>query len=242
MNKYNITNNEMFVFGVGILIIGAVLTSYSFSTYVEMQKLYEHIDFETVDKNNQISTSEKYYKYMEYADFLNAKLKKNRKIPLKHFACVYLDYAQHNAVEMYYLTKDKMPFDKTKTDSSIGNIKDLYNMLDSYKNCKQSAEYKTTLEELLQDARDTEKARIEADERLDEFLYGGDDKLPQIQEEPDVEQENPTLNTVPAEQSDTSNTPNYIDSEGKAQTLTPEQIEYINQQQEKHQSLAAPAN
>ena len=78
MSRYLFANNEMLMLGAGILIIGAVLTSYSFSTYVEMQKLGEKIDFETFDKNNQISTTEKYYKYMEYSDFLNDKLKKNK--------------------------------------------------------------------------------------------------------------------------------------------------------------------
>ncbi len=238
MSKNILMNNEMLMLGAGILIIGVTLISYSFSTYTEMQKLSEIIDFETVDKNNQISTSEKYYKYMEYADFLNMKLKKNSRIPLKRVACVYLDYAQHNAVEMYYLTKDKMPYDNLKTKKATDNIQDLYNTLNSYKSCKQSSEYKVILEGLLDDAIKSEKQRIEADERLDEFIYGDSKSIPQTEEspipapeiEPSIEQN--TINNPDKVQ------PNYIDNEGKAQTLTPEQIEYINKQQAIHQNSA----
>lgn len=240
MSRYLFANNEMLMLGAGILIIGAVLTSYSFSTYVEMQKLGERIDFETLDKNNQISTTEKYYKYMEYSDFLNDKLKKNKRIPLKRVACVYLDYAQHNAIEMYYLTKDKMPFDTTRTKFSTDNVKDLYNILDSYKSCKQSAQYKAELEEILKDAQNFNKQRMEADERLEEFLYGGDDELPQAIDVPNENIPQTTLEPPTPQESIQPQTPNYIDSEGRAQTLTPEQIEYINKQQEKHRTEEIP--
>ena len=100
MSKQILKNNELLMLGTGLLILGAVLATYSISTYMEMQKLEQRIDFETIDKNNQLSSNEKYYKYMEYSDFLNLKLKENRKIPIKRVSCVYLDYAQHNAVEM----------------------------------------------------------------------------------------------------------------------------------------------
>lgn len=237
MSKDLLINNELLMIGAGILIIGVVLASYSYSTYIEMQKLSERIDFETVDKNNQISTSDKYYKYMEYADFLNSKLKKNSKVPLKRISCVYLDYAQHNAVEMYYLTKNKMPYDPNKTKFATDNIQNLYDLTNSYKTCKQSSDYKTTLEELLEDAKNSEKERLEADERLDEFLYGNSPIIPQQEATEPIQETAP-----PLEQTSTTSSnqpqPNYIDNNGNAQTLTPEQIEYINKQQASHKNSA----
>jgi len=218
--------------GAGILIVGVVLTSYSFSTYVEMRKLGERIDFETVDKNNQISSSEKYYRYMEYSDFLNMKLRQNSKIPLKRVSCVYLDYAQHNAVEMYYLTKNKMSSDEMKKKFSSDNVKILYDTLNNYKTCKQSSGYKVILEGILEEINNADKEREKADERMNEFLYGSSTHLPESLENPEIDTEpSPIEEGTQPQTQETTPQPNYIDKDGKAQTLTPEQIEYINQQQ-----------
>ena len=100
MARHEISSNEMLMLGVGVLIVGIVLASYSFSTYSEMKQLENQFDFDTLDKNTQISSSDKYYKYLEYSDILNQKLKANKNIPMKNVACVYLDYAEHNAVSL----------------------------------------------------------------------------------------------------------------------------------------------
>lgn len=231
-------NNELLMLGAGLLIIGVVLTTYSVSTYIEMQKLEQRIDFETVDKNNQLSSTEKYYKYMEYSDFLNMKLKENRRIPLKRVSCIYLDYAQHNAIEMYYLTKNKMSADETKKTFSTNNVKILYDIMSNYKSCKQSSGYKVILEQLMEESQNSEKERLKADERMNEFLYGSSTTPPEITPEEEIDetltQNNETTETT-APTNANQTPPNYIDENGKAQTLTPEQIEYINQQQAKHQ-------
>lgn len=237
MSRHIIRNNEFLILGTGVLIVGVVLATYSFSTYIEMQNLENRIDFESVDKNNQISSSEKYYRYMEYSDFLNMKLKENSKIPMKRVSCIYLDYAKHNAVNMYNLTKYKLSSDEMKMNYCTDNVKILYDTLSKYKSCPQSAGYKVILGEILEDINNSAKEKEKADERLNEFLYGSSTRLPQNLETGDIETESEMLmenNGSQTAQQDAGSIPNYIDNEGKAQTLTSEQIEYINQQQAKH--------
>ena len=60
MARHEISSNEMLMLGVGVLIVGIVLASYSFSTYSEMKQLENQFDFDTLDKNTQISSSDKY--------------------------------------------------------------------------------------------------------------------------------------------------------------------------------------
>ena len=148
MNKY--LNNDLLMLGITFLIVGIAVGSYSYSTYNEVKKLDSQIDFEMIDNNNSISTSEKYNKYIAFADFLNQKLAKNQNIPIKNTACVYLDYAQHNAIELYNLTDTKMDIDESKKIIAAENIRGLYNMLGNYKTCKKSATYKQELSEIIQ--------------------------------------------------------------------------------------------
>lgn len=242
MAKQLMTTNEMLAAGIGILIIGIALAVYSVSAYSEMKRLETQFDFETLDKNNQISTSDKYYKYLEYSDILNQKLKENKNIPFKNVSCAYLDYAQHNALALYSLTDRKITADASKKAAGIGNIRALYELLDSYKNCSQAAAYKTELGNILEGADNAEKEKLRSDERLNEFLYGSDVKVPDVGAAPlgaeNVQGSQPAEGEdVPANQSagqnsgNTAAEPNYIDSTGHAQVLTPEQIEYINKKQ-----------
>ena len=82
----NNTNNDMLLLGVSILIIGIMLGTYSFATYQETKNLEQKIDFEIIDDNNELTSEEKYYKYLSIADFLNQKLDKiyRLKIPLAY--------------------------------------------------------------------------------------------------------------------------------------------------------------
>ena len=61
----NTTPNELMMLGTGILMIGLVLGSYSVSTYLEVKDLEKAVDFELIDDNNELSSEEKYYKYIE---------------------------------------------------------------------------------------------------------------------------------------------------------------------------------
>ena len=165
------SNNELLFFGVGILIIGIVLLSYSISTYVEVKNLKNKIDFEMLDNNNQMSFSDKYYKYLSYADYLSRKLEKNKGIPIKNSSCVYLNYAQLNAVKLYNLVDRKSSdIDGSKRDSAVGNVKTLVNLLDSYKTCKHVSDYKAELEKIISDSQNAENRMYESEMRMNNFL------------------------------------------------------------------------
>lgn len=167
----NKTNNELIMLGTGILILGLVLGSYSLSTYVETKDLASKIDFELIDDNNELSSIEKYYKYISIADFLNQKLTKNKNLAIKTTSCVYLDYAQHNAIELYRLTNRKLDMDDTKKSVAAGNIRSLYNMLDNYTTCKKAIVYKAELQKILTDIQQEEKA-VDNEDRMNRFLNG----------------------------------------------------------------------
>lgn len=167
----NKTNNELIMLGTGILIIGLVLGSYSLSTYIETKELASKIDFELIDDNNELSSIEKYYKYISIADFLNQKLSKNKNLAIKTSSCVYLDYAQHNAIELHRLTNRKLDMDDTKKSVAAGNIRSLYNMLDNYSTCKKTILYKSELQKILTDIQNEEKA-ADNEDRMNRFLNG----------------------------------------------------------------------
>ena len=169
MNDNN--NNELIMLGAGMLLIGLILGSYSLSTYIETKDLSSKIDFELIDDNNELSSTEKYYKYIQIADYLNQKLIKNKDLAIKTTSCIYLDYAQHNAIELYHLTNRKLDMDDTKKSVAAGNIRSLYNMLDNYTTCKKTPRYKSELQNILTDIQKEEKA-IDNEERMNRFLNG----------------------------------------------------------------------
>ena len=169
MNDNN--NNELIMLGAGMLLIGLVLGSYSLSTHIETKDLSSKIDFELIDDNNELSTIEKYYKYIQIADFLNQKLIKNKNLAIKTTSCIYLDYAQHNAIELYRLTNRKLDMDDTKKSVAAGNVRSLYNMLDNYTTCKKTPQYKSELQNILTDIQKEEKA-VDNEERMNRFLNG----------------------------------------------------------------------
>ena len=164
--------NEMLMFGVGILIIGLILASYSVSTYMEIKDLGEKIDFEMIDSDTKLTASDKYYKYVAISEFLTKKLNKNKSIPIKNASCVYMDYAQTNALKMYYLTDKKLNFDVAKKNASAENIRNLNNMYDSYKTCKHQAEYKAELAEILKEIENVDKKQDDSEQRMNNFLSG----------------------------------------------------------------------
>lgn len=162
--------NGLLYSGVLILLIGLLLLSYSISTYSEVKNLAQKIDFIEVDNNNQMSTSDKYYKYLSYSDYLSEKLKKNKNILVKNTSCVYLDYAQHNAVALYRLTYNGLQPDESRQSVSAGIVRGLYNMLDNYKTCKQSTNYKAELKEILDDIQRFDEIQAQKEDRMNAFM------------------------------------------------------------------------
>lgn len=167
--------NELLMLGVTILIMGLLLFSYSISCYKESRELASKIDFEELDYNNQISTSDKYFKYLSNADYLNQHIKKNKNILIKNSSCIYLDYAQHNAISLYKLTYSGIQTDESRRNVAAGNVRALYNMLDDYKTCKQAQNYKAELKNILDDIQKTDDLYSQREKRMESFMKVSED-------------------------------------------------------------------
>lgn len=165
----NNTNNLLFL-GISILVIGLFLLSYSVTTYKEVESLANKIDFEELDNNNQMSSSDKYFKYLSISDYLNQILNKNKNLLMKNSACIYLDYAQHNAISLYKLTYSGVQTEETRKSVAAGNVRNLYTMLDNYKTCKQTETYKAELKNILDDIQKSDTLYSEREKRMESFM------------------------------------------------------------------------
>lgn len=151
--------NSQLILGIVVIIAGLVLLVYSIASYAEVRTLSGKIDFDELDNNNRIPTSEKYYKYLSISDYLNQSLTKNKNLPIKNVSCVYVDYAQHNTVSLYNLIYKGNSGEESKREVVEGNIKYLSEMLGSYKMCRRTAEYKKELDDLLEEIDKTDRLR-----------------------------------------------------------------------------------
>lgn len=181
--------NDLLMVGIGILLIGILLMTYSISTYKESKTLSEKIDFEELDNNTHMSTSDKYFKYLSIADFLNQNLNKNKNLPIKNLTCIYLDYAQHNALSLYKLTYNGMQTEESRKNVAAGNIRSLYNMLDNYRTCKQSEGYKKELSNVLSDIQKTDNLYSQRESRMEAFMKDYNqrpqEEIPSIESQPE---------------------------------------------------------
>ncbi len=195
--------NDLLILGGTILLLGILLMSYSISTYRETKALEDKIDFEEIDNNNSMSSSDKYFKYLSIADFLNQKLKKNEGLLMKNASCAYLDYAQHNALALYRLTYNGMETDEARKSVAAGNIRNLYSLLDNYKTCKQSNDFKKELGDILTDIQKTDDLYSQRQDRMSSFMsdYRQDStqQQPSQPQQPMYEQpiQTPTTTTYP---------------------------------------------
>lgn len=164
--------NDSLMLGIGILIIGLILAIYSISSYLEVKTLSEKIDFELIEGDMKTTSTDKYFEYQAIAEFLNKKLNKNKNIPLKNVSCVYLDYAEHNAILMYNLADKKLESDISKRSTAAGNIRDLHKILDNYKTCKQTAKIKQELENQISEIENASKQNSQRADRMTNFLNG----------------------------------------------------------------------
>lgn len=163
------SNNLLFL-GVSILLIGILLLSYSYSSYKEVKTLENKVNFEDIDNNTSMSTSDKYFKYLSIADFLNQKLNKNKGLLFKNSTCVYLDYAQHNAIALYRLTYNGMQTEESRRSVAAGNIRSLYTMMDNYRTCNQTEGYKKELGNILSDIQKTDDLHSQSAGRMESFM------------------------------------------------------------------------
>jgi hypothetical protein len=182
-------DNSLLYKGMLILSFGLLLSAYSISSYVEVKNFAKNVDFELVDENIELSSEEKYYKYLTFADYINQKLNKNRNLPIKNASCTYLNYAQHNALELYRLT-NKMDSDIAKRNTANGNIRTLYNIIDNYSTCKSYPEYKTELKNLLTEIEQSANSNIENELRMQKILDDYKNRNSKTQEDSAVQEEN----------------------------------------------------
>lgn len=175
MNK---KNNNLLALGISILVLGLMLLSYSISSYTELKSLDEKMNFDELDNNVQMSTTDKYYRYLSNSDFLTQKLNKNKDLLFKNSTCVYLDYAEHNAVSLYELTYNGVQTDDSRKDVAAGNIRSLLKILDSYRTCKQFSTYKDELKHILDDIEKSDSLYSNTEERMNNFMNGYNNSMP----------------------------------------------------------------
>ncbi|MBD5401924.1 hypothetical protein HDR58_03860 [bacterium] len=181
MDKHE-TNNFL-TLGIILLIAGIFLMSYSISTYNEVRNLSEKIDLEELETNTHMSTSDKYFKYLSYADYLNQRLKKNQDLLFKNSTCVYLDYAQKNSIALYRLTYNGLQTDESRKNVAAGNIRALYSLMDAYRTCKQTAGYKSELENIIVDIQKMDEKNAQKEYRMESFMQDYGANIPPDEDE-----------------------------------------------------------
>ena len=179
--------NNMLILGLLIIVCGIFLLVYSFSTHMEIKNLSNKIDFDELDNNSRISTSDKYYKHLFYANLLEEKLKKNANIPFKNSSCVYLDYAYHNVTSLYKLIFNSADFADDRKDVTEDKINNLNEILDQYSTCEQAATYKTGLKNLQDEIEKSEEIYESSQQRMDNFMYGGLDGKAEYSEDSEIQ-------------------------------------------------------
>lgn len=162
--------NGLLVLGISATVLGLFLLMYSIASYSEVKLVTDKIDFDTLDNNNQISTSDKYYKYLSIWDTLNQKLEKNKNLPIKNMSCAYLDYAQHNIKSMYKLVYKIANEDTARRSVVEGNIKNLSDMYNNYTSCRKTALYKEELKNMLEEIENSNDIFYQG--RMDKFISG----------------------------------------------------------------------
>lgn len=165
--------NGLLTVGIISILAGLALLVYCITSYSEIKLVTDKIDFDELDNNIHISTSDKYYKHLSIWDTLNQKLEKNKNLPVKNMSCAYLDYAQHNIKSMYKLIYKSANEDSSRRSVVEGNIKTLSNMYDNYKTCRKTALYKDELDKMLDEIENSDDIFYQG--RMETFLNGNRD-------------------------------------------------------------------
>ncbi len=165
--------NGLLTVGIISILAGLALLVYCITSYSEIKLVTDKIDFDELDNNIHISTSDKYYKHLSIWDTLNQKLEKNKNLPVKNMSCAYLDYAQHNIKSMYKLIYKSANEDTSRRSVVEGNIKTLSSMYDNYKTCRKTALYKDELDKMLDEIENSDDIFYQG--RMETFLNGNRD-------------------------------------------------------------------
>lgn len=165
--------NGLLTLGIVSIIAGLALLIYCITSYSEIKLVTDKIDFDELDNNIHISTSDKYYKHLSIWDTLNQKLEKNKNLPVKNMSCGYLDYAQHNIKSLYKLIYKSANEDSSRRAVVEGNIKSLSDMYDHYKSCRKTALYKSELDKMLDEIENSDDIFYQG--RMETFINGNKD-------------------------------------------------------------------
>ena len=165
--------NGLLTLGIVSILAGLALLIYCITSYSEVKLLTDKIDFDELDNNIHISTSDKYYKHLSIWDTLNQKLEKNKNLPVKNMSCAYLDYAQHNIKSLYKLIYKSANEDTSRRAVVEGNIKSLSDMYDNYKSCRKVALYKDELDKMLNEIENSDDIFYQG--RMETFINGNRD-------------------------------------------------------------------
>ena len=165
MNK---SYNKLLIGGICATIVGVAMLCYSVKSYSEIKYLNNKIDFDELDNNNHMPTSDKYYKHLTIGDFLNQKLEKNKNLPIKNTSCAYLDYYQHNIMSLYRLIYKTSNEDSSRKAVVEGNIRSYLILIDNYKSCRKYSEYKAEVQSKLEEIEKVDNSMLES--RMDAFL------------------------------------------------------------------------
>lgn len=165
--------NGLLTLGIVSIIAGLALLIYCVTSYSEVKLVTDKIDFDELDNNIHISTSDKYYKHLSIWDTLNRKLEKNKNLPIKNMSCAYLDYSQHNIKSLYKLIYKSANEDPSRREVVEGNIKSLSDMYDNYKSCRKTALYKSELDKMLDEIENSDDIFYQG--RMETFLNGNRD-------------------------------------------------------------------
>jgi len=165
--------NGLLTLGIVSIIAGLALLIYCITSYSEIKLVTDKIDFDELDNNIHISTSDKYYKHLSIWDTLNQKLEKNKNLPVKNMSCAYLDYAQHNIKSLYKLIYKSANEDSSRRAVVEGNIKSLSDMYDNYKSCRKTALYKDELDKMLDEIENSDDIFYQG--KMETFINGNRD-------------------------------------------------------------------
>jgi hypothetical protein len=204
-------DNSLLFKGMLILGFGLILCGYSLFSYLDIKNFAKNVDFELVDGNIEMTAEEKYYKYITFADYINQKLNKNKSLPIKTSSCTYLNYAEHNALELYRITTTSLSGDISKVNFAKSNIRDLNSIIDSYSTCKSYPEFKTELKDLISEIENEANSDIDNEIKMQKFLNDFGENL--------VENENAqTTDGVQAEQQNVQPAENQTFTNAPAQS------------------------
>lgn len=200
--------NGLLTLGISAIILGLALLIYSITSYSEIKVVTNNIDFDELDNNIHIPTSDKYHKYLSIGDTLNKKLEKNKNLPIKNMSCAYLDYAQHNIKSLYKLIYKSANEDSTRRAVVEGNIKSLSDMYQYYTSCRKTSQYIEELNKMKDEIENSDDIFYQG--RMETFINGNRDieRVDSSNLEPDLQIQNaqfPELENqiIPAEQSST---------------------------------------